>query len=65
VIPIVIATKPDGSAFGNLFFASEALVSGLGTVLAKEYQFAVIPKLRAACLTDSKSAPKRRPKIWA
>jgi simple sugar transport system substrate-binding protein len=48
VIPIVIATKPDGSAFGNLFFASEALVSGLGTVLAKEYQFAVIPKLRAA-----------------
>jgi len=32
VIPIVIATKPDGSAFGNLFFASEAPRKGVSSL---------------------------------
>jgi hypothetical protein len=53
VIPIVIATKPDGSAFGNLFFASEAPRKGVSSLSPDNVLAA---EVNACCNAEQASA---------
>jgi hypothetical protein len=53
VIPIVIATKPDGRSFGNLFFASEAPRKGVSS-LSPDNVFAA--EVSACCNAEQASA---------
>jgi hypothetical protein len=55
VIPIVIATKPDGSAFGNLFFASEAPRKGVSSVSPDNVLAA---EVNACCNAEQASAER-------
>jgi len=55
VIPIVIATKPDGSAFGNLFFASEAPRKGVSSLSPDNVLAA---EVNACCNAEQASAER-------